>query len=123
VQILIDKSIGPQAFGILRKMKPIRRIEAAAHMARVELTLFPLQKSLWMSTKPDKPEMLEGPAAASKRSQANSIAARSMLEEENKFLPRDLKSMEESCGTDILTLTVACDYLDRLLNNAKMSVI
>jgi hypothetical protein len=38
-----------------------------------------------------------------------------MLEEENEFLLRDLKSVEESYGTDVLTLTVACGYLDRLL--------
>jgi hypothetical protein len=31
VQTLIDKSISPQVFGILRKMKPIRQIEAAEH--------------------------------------------------------------------------------------------
>jgi len=43
-----------------------------------------------------------------------------MLEEENEFLLRDLKSVEESYGTDILTLTVACGYLDRLLNNTKI---
>ena len=43
-----------------------------------------------------------------------------MLEEENEFLLRDLKSVEESYGTDILTLTVACGYLDRLLKNTKI---
>jgi hypothetical protein len=43
-----------------------------------------------------------------------------MLEEENEFLLRDLKSVEESYGTDILTLTVACGYLDRLLANTKI---
>jgi hypothetical protein len=36
-----------------------------------------------------------------------------MLEEENEFLLRDLKSVEESYGTDVLTLTVACAYLAR----------
>jgi hypothetical protein len=48
------------------------------------------------------------------------MAARSMLEEENEFLLRDLKSVEESYGTDVLTLTVACGYLDRLLKNPKI---
>ena len=43
-----------------------------------------------------------------------------MLEEENEFLLRDLKSVEESYGTDVLTLTVACGYLDRLLTNPKI---
>lgn len=64
--------------------------------------------------------MLEGPAASAKKLEATSIAARSMLEEENEFLLRDLKSVEESYGTDVLTLTVACGYLDRLLKNPKI---
>lgn len=58
-----------------------------------------------------KQRVREGPAAASKKLQATSIAARSMLEEENEFLLRDLRSVEEPYGTDILTLTVACGYL------------
>jgi hypothetical protein len=117
VQILIDKSTSPQVFGILRKMKPIRQIEAAEHMVAGGTYTIPFAKALLAVT---KPEMLEGPAAASKKLQATSIAARSMLEEENEFLLRDLKSVEESYGTDILTLTVACGYLDRLLKNAKI---
>jgi hypothetical protein len=70
-----------------------------------------------------KPEMLEGPAASSKKLQATSMAARSMLEEENEFLLRDLKSVEQSYGTDVLTLTVACAYLDRLLKNSKIRAL
>jgi hypothetical protein len=66
------------------------------------------------------PEMLEGHAASSKKLQATSMAARSMLEEENDYLLRDLKSVEESYGTDVLTLTVTCGYLDRLLKNPKI---
>ena len=116
VQILIDKSISPQVFGILRKMKPIRQIEAAEHMVAGGTYTVPFAKALLAVT---KPEMLDGPAA-SKKLQATSIAARSMLEQENEFLLRDLKSVEESYGTDILALTVACGYLNRLLNNTKI---
>ena len=42
-----------------------------------------------------KPEMLEE-HPSSKQLEANSMAARSMLREENDFLLRDLKSVEES---------------------------
>jgi hypothetical protein len=117
VQILINKAISPQVFGILRKMKPIRQIEAAEHMVAGGTYTIPFAKALLAVT---KPEMLEGPAASSKKLQATSMAARSMLEEENEFLLRDLKSVEESYGTDVLTLTVACAYLDRLLKNPKI---
>jgi hypothetical protein len=117
VQILINKAISPQVFGILRKMKPIRQIEAAEHMVAGGTYTIPFAKALLAVT---KPEMLEGPGASSKKLQATSMAARSMLEEENEFLLRDLKSVEESYGTDVLTLTVACAYLDRLLKNPKI---
>ncbi len=117
VQILIDKSISPQVFGILRKMKPVRQIEAAEHMVAGGTYTIPFAKALLAVT---KPEMLEGHAAPSKKLQATSMAARSMLEEENDYLLRDLKSVEESYGTDVLTLTVTCGYLDRLLKNPKI---
>jgi len=60
----------------------------------------PFAKALLAVT---KPEMLEEQAAVDKKLQATSIAARSMLEEQNEFLLRDLKSVEESYGTDVLT--------------------
>ena len=59
----------------------------------------------------------ESPSA---KLQATSEAARAMLEEENEFLLRDLKSVEESYGTDALTLTVSRGYLERLLSNPKI---
>ena len=117
VQILIDKSVSPQVFGILRKMKPVRQIEAAEHMVAGGTYTVPFAKALLAVT---KPEMLESHAASSKKLQATSMAARSMLEEENEFLLRDLKSVEESYGTDALTLTVACGYLDRLVKNPRI---
>jgi hypothetical protein len=117
VQILMDKQVSPQVFCILRKMKPIRQIEAAEHMVAGGTYTIPFAKALLAVT---KPEMLEGPAASSRKLHATSIAARSMLEEENDFLLRDLKSVEESYGTDVLTLTVTCGYLDRLLKNAMV---
>jgi ParB-like chromosome segregation protein Spo0J len=118
VQILIDKPIRPQVFALLRKMKPIRQIEAAEHMVAGGTYTIPFAKALLAVT---KPEMLEAdPAASSKKLQATSSAARSMFEEENEFLLKDLKSVEESYGTDVLALTVSCGYIDRLLQNPKI---
>ena len=117
VQILINKQVSPQVFTILRKMKPLRQIEAAEHMVAGGTYTIPFAKALLAVT---KPEMLEEMAASSKRLQATSDAARSMLEEENEFILRDLKSVEESYGTDVLTLTVSYGYIDRLLKNAKV---
>jgi hypothetical protein len=117
VQILINKQVSPKVFFILRKMKPVRQIEAAEHMVAGGTYTVPFAKALLTVT---KPEMLECHGASSKKLHATSTAARSMLEDENEFLLRDLKTVEESYGTDVLTLTVACGYLERLLKNPKI---
>jgi hypothetical protein len=118
VQILVDKPVRPQVFAILRKMKPIRQIEAAEHMVAGGTYTIPFAKALLAVT---KPEMLEvDPANSSKKLEATSLAARSMLEEENDFLLKDLKLVEESYGTDVLALTVSCGYIERLLKNPKI---
>lgn len=116
VQILLEKSVSAQVFAILKKMKPIRQIEAAEHMVAGGTYTVPFAKALLAVT---KPEMLEEPPSARKH-QATSEAARAMLEEQNEFVLRDLKSVEESYGTDALTLTVSCGYLERLLSNPKI---
>ena len=96
-------------------MKPIRQIEAAEHMVAGGTYTVPFAKALLAVT---KPEMLEEPRSA--KLQATSEAARAMLEEQNEFLLRDLKLVEESYGTDALTLTVSRGYLERLLSNPKI---
>ncbi len=43
-----------------------------------------------------------------------------MLEEESDLLVRDLKAMEESYGTDVLTLSISAGYIGRLLANTAV---
>jgi len=118
VQILVDKPVSPQVFAILRKMKAIPQIEPAEHMVAGGTYTVPFAKALLAVT---MPEMLQAdPASSSKKLEATSLAARSMLEEENEFLLKDLKAVEESHGTDVLALTVSCGYIDRLLKNPKI---
>jgi hypothetical protein len=114
VQMLLDKPVSPQVFSILRKMKAIRQIEAAEHMVAGGTFTIPFAKALLAVT---KQEMLEE-APSSRKLQATSIAARSMLVEQNEFLLKDLRAVEESYGTDVLTLTVSFGYLERLLHNS-----
>jgi hypothetical protein len=76
----------------------------------------PFAKALLAVT---KPELLNEPVSQ-RRLQATSTAAQAMLEEENESLLKDLKSVEESYGTDVLALTVSCGYLERLLQNPKI---
>ena len=67
VQILADKQLSPKVFWILRRMKPIRQIEAAEHMVAGGTFTVPFAKALLAVT---KPEMLGEQAAVDKKLQA-----------------------------------------------------
>ena len=41
------------------------------------------------------------------------------LGDDTDGLIQNLKAIEETYGTDVLTLTVSCAYLDRLFNEEK----
>ena len=75
-----------------------------------------LAKSLLAVTRPDQ---VLGGRGSNEKDQANP-AAIAMLEEESESLVRDLKAVETSYGTDMLTLTVLCGYAERLLNNNRI---
>ena len=51
---------------------------------------------------------------------ATSSAAQEMLGREAEQLVRDLKAVEKSYGTGVLTLTVCRGYFRRLLANPRM---
>jgi hypothetical protein len=117
VQILMDRPISPQVFALLRKMKPVRRIEAAEHMVVGCTFTIPFAKALLTVT---KVEMLDE-TPSPRKLEATSIAAHAMLSEQNEFLLRDLQSVEESYGTDVLALTVSIGYIERPIDNPKIS--
>jgi len=116
VQMMLHRPISPKVFSILRKMKAVRQIEAAEHMIASVTYTVPFAKALLAVTKPE----LLNVSVSQRRLQATSTAAQSMLQEENESLLKDLKAVEESYGSDILTLTVSCGYINRLLQNPKI---
>jgi hypothetical protein len=117
IQILVDRPVSPKVFALLRKMKPVRQIEAAEHMLAGGTFTIPFAKALLTVTKTEM--LFETPSP--RKLEATSNAARAMLSEQNDFLLSDLKSVEESYGTDVLTLTISAGYIERLLDNAKVS--
>jgi len=116
VELLRNKSVALEVFGVLRKMKPVRQVEAAEHMiaGSTYSTLF--AKSLLAVT---RPEFLVEPTRRPKVA-ATSSAAQEMLGKETEQLIRDLKAIEDSYGADVLTLTVCCGYLRRMLANPRI---
>ena len=116
VELLRNSHVPADSFAVLKKMRAIRQIEAAEHMIAAKTYSARFAKSLLAVT---RPELLVGNQYGSDKHQPNQ-AAIAMLEEESESLVRDLKAVETSYGTDMLTLTVFCGYAERLLNNGRI---
>jgi hypothetical protein len=117
VELLRDRKMSPALFPILRKMKPaiqiatvelmIMRNDLSVSFAKTRLALTP-------------PDLLNIPPTSKRKLMADSAAAQMLLEEDTETLVRNLKTTEASYGTDILTLTVACTYIELLLEHQKV---
>ncbi len=116
VAILRDKHLSPVVFTMLRKMKPAIQIATAELMSlRNDFTVSFARTRLAM-TPPGL--LVEAPSA--RKVKADALVANAILEEDTENLVRNLKSVEESYGTDILALTVCCSYIQKLLDNEKI---
>jgi hypothetical protein len=104
IELLRNSHMTADAFGVLRKMKPIRQIEAADYMLAGGNYTVLFAKALLEVTPPEL--LVEVPK--SRKLDAQSAGSRVMFEQETDFLVRDLKAVEDSYGTDILLLTVSC---------------
>lgn len=111
VELLRNSHMAADAFSVIRKMRPIRQIEAAEHMIASGTFSVLFARALLEVTRPEL--LLELPAP--RTIEAGSAAARALLEQENDSLLKDLKNIEASYGTDILTLSIVLGYIERLL--------
>jgi RepB plasmid partitioning protein/ParB/Sulfiredoxin domain len=115
VEILRNSDVCAGTFAILKK-KPIRQIEAAEHMHATGTFSIMFAKALLEVTRPEF--LLE--ETSKRKIEATSAAAQAMLEQETESLIRDMKAVENSYGTDVLTLSIACGYLERLIGNLRV---
>jgi hypothetical protein len=116
IQLLRHKPVTLESFSVLRKMKPVRQVEAAEHMIAGQTFSTLFAKALLAVT---KPELLIQPKRRQKVV-ATSLAAQEMLGRETEQLIRDLKAIEDSYGMDVLSLTVCSGYLRRMLTNSRI---
>ncbi len=116
VQLLRNNQIALEVFSVLRKMKPVRQVEAAEHMIAGATFSTRFAKALLAVTRPD---FLVQPIRRPKVA-VTSLAAQEMLGKEAEQLVRDLKATEDSYGRDVLTLTICCGYLRRMLANSRV---
>jgi hypothetical protein len=116
IQLLRNRPVAIEVFPILRRMKPVRQVEAAEHMIAGATYSTVFAKALLAVT---RPEFLVTPIRRT-RVEATSAAAQEMLGKETERLVKDLKAIEDSYGRDVLTLTVCSGYFRKLLANPRV---
>ena len=116
VEILRNTDTPGRTFAVLKKMKPVRQITAAEHMRASGTYSYPFAMALLEVT---RPEFRLDPAMK-RRARPASPSDQEMLEEESDRLVRDLKMIEVSYGTDVLTLSIGSAYIKRLLANSAV---
>jgi nucleoside diphosphate kinase len=110
VDLLRNKRAGHGAFSSLRKMKPLRQIEAAELMLSGNNFSTPFAAAILRVT---RPELLVEPIKKSLKIQARE--ASDLLGESTDALLADLATIRRSYGVDVLTLSVICRSLEKLI--------
>lgn len=116
VELLKDKSVNPTTFDVLRKMKPMRQIEAGELMSTAGNYSASYAKALLAATrqadlvKSDQPKRVAGMTPEQM----------ARMEREMDKLQRDLKTVESRYGEDVLQLVIASGYLSKLVSNSEI---
>jgi prepilin-type processing-associated H-X9-DG protein len=115
-EILKNKRLAPQVFGVMKKMKPMRQIEVAELLVAASNFSVPYTKALLAAT---RSEMLVDP---DKHKSVDGLTPEQMakMQKEMEVLQRDLKLIEESHGNEVLNLVLARGYLGKLFANARI---
>lgn len=115
-QILKDKHIAIQTFTELKKMMPLRQIEAAELMVAMNKYTISYAKSLLAAT----PQSQLVKSTKAKRVKGLSEAQIALMERESVNLEREFKIAEKSYGSDHLDLVLTIGYLGKMIGNARV---
>jgi ParB-like chromosome segregation protein Spo0J len=113
--ILRNERVSAGAFCALRKMKPVRQIDVARLMVSAKKFSGRFARALLNGTREEL--LISTPAT---RPRDTTAAQQSMMEQETDELLRHVDSIKANYGNDILDLTAACKYVQRLLANARV---
>ncbi len=116
-ELLKDKQVSLTGFRVLKKMKPMRQIEAAELMVTMNKFTVNYARSLLAATPasqlkdPDKPKAVKG----------ISLHQLELMERESANLERELRLVEDTYGGDHLDLVLARGYVCKLITNARIT--
>ena len=113
VDLLKTRNVNPVTFDVLRKMRPMRQVEAAELMLSANNFTSAYAKALLAATRQTDLMRLDKP----KRVGGMTPDQMARMEREMASLTQDFRALETSYGDDVLHLVVASGYLNRLLNN------
>lgn len=117
VQLLQDKHVPAQTFWVLKKMNPMRQIEAAELMVSMNRYTITYARSLLAATPPAQLADTMTPKVI--RGLRNDQLT--LMEHESAKLDQAFKLAEQSYGSDHLHLVLAKGYLGRLVSNARIA--
>ena len=113
VELLKDKRVSARTFGYLRRMKPLRQIEAAELMISGKNYTVSFAAAIFGVT---SEEQLVKPSKA-----VSNASKSSLLAETTDNIVGDLAVARRTYGADVLALTVICRSLEKLIENREVS--
>lgn len=116
-ELLKDKQVALTSFQILKKMNPIRQIEAAQLMVAMNKFTINYARSLLAAT----PENLLLSAATPKKIKGISREQLDLMERESANLEREVCLVEDSYGSDHLDLVLARGYISKLMSSERVT--
>lgn len=115
VELLKDKHVPIVAFAELRKLKPLRQIEAAEMMVAMNQYSSGYMQSIVAATAPH--QLVEGAVKPVKGLTNSQI---DLMTEESARLDREFRLIEQDYGADHLDLVLASAYISTLLDNVRV---
>ncbi len=115
-ELLKDKHVPINAFAEIKKMAPLRQIEAAELMVAMNKYTISYAKSLFAATPQDQ----LSDSQRGKVIKGLTDEQVSLMERESASLDREFKMAEQSYGTDHLDLVLARGFLTKVLGNARV---
>ncbi|MEH2565220.1 plasmid partitioning protein RepB C-terminal domain-containing protein [Bradyrhizobium sp. AZCC 2289] len=116
-ELLKDKHVAILAFGELKKMLPVRQVEAAQLMVAMNKYSISYARSLLGAT--PRAQLVDW--AQPKRLEGLSDDQLALMEQESAQLDREFRLIEQSYGADHLDLVIVTGYLTKLIENARVT--
>lgn len=116
VEMFKDRIVSQVVFETLRKMKPMRQIEAAELMCTAGNFSSSYGKAILAATKQSD---LAHPERG-KRINGMTMEQMARMEREMASLQQEFKAVDATYGDDVLVLVIAVGYLSKLIGNRKI---